>query len=159
MTESTPILKGAIRADLTASMKARNTLTTGTLRMVLAAIGTAEVAGDTAKELSDDEVLAVLAREVKKRKESAELFAGAGRGELAEKELAEAQIISGYLPEQLSDQELAGLVQLSVHEVVDAAGSPPTMKQMGQVIAAVQRRAGGRADGKRIAAAVRSALG
>lgn len=159
MTETPPVLKASIRADLTASMKARHVLPTGTLRMMLAAIGNAEVAGVTAKELSDDEVRTVLAREVKQRNESARLFADAGRGDLAGKELAEAEIISRYLPAQLPDEELAAIVRQSVQEVADATGSAPGMKQMGQVIKAAQSRAAGRADGKRIAAAVRTALG
>ncbi len=98
MTEQSPELKARIRSDLTASMKARDTARTGTLRMALAAIGNAEVAGTTAKELTDPEVVAVLGKEIKKRHEAAELYAGAGRQELADTELAEVAVLSEYVP-------------------------------------------------------------
>jgi uncharacterized protein YqeY len=151
-------LKARLRSDLTAAMKARDTLTLGTLRMALAAITNEEVAGDTARELTDAEVTAVLAREVKKRKESAEAFAAAGRAELADREQAESAVISSYLPAQLSDGELAELVAAAVDEVASATGSPPTPRQLGQVIKAAQARVAGRAEGGRIAAAVKAAL-
>ena len=151
-------LKARIRADLTASMKARDTLTTGTLRLALAAIGTAEVAGDSAKELTEPEVIAVLTKEVRKRHEAAQVYAGAGRGELADQELAEAAVLDGYLPAALTDGEVAEFVAESLVEVEQQTGSAPTMRQMGQVIKAAQARAQGRADGARIAAAVKAAL-
>lgn len=152
-------LKDRVRADLTAAMKARDTVTTGTLRMALAAITNAEVAGDTARELSDDEVIGVLTKEVRKRHEAAEVFGGAGRAELAERETAEAQVLQRYLPAQLSDDELSTLVADAVQEVTEAIGAAPSMRQMGQVIKAAQARAAGRAEGARIAAAVKAALG
>lgn len=151
-------LKERLRTDLTASMKARDTLTTATLRLALAAITTAEVAGTEAKELSDGEVIAVLNKEVRKRGEAAEAFAGAGRAEQAAKERAEADVLSAYLPKALTDDEVAGLVRSAVESVTAATGSAPTMRQMGLVIKDVQGRAGGRADGARIAAAVKAAL-
>lgn len=151
-------LKARLRSDLTAAMKARDALTLGTLRMAVAAIQNEEVSGSTARELSDDEVVKVLGREVKKRKESAEAFDGAGRKELADKERAESAVIAAYLPAQLSDDDLPALVADAVAEVAAATGAPPTMKQMGLVIKAAQARAAGRADGAKIAAAVRSAL-
>lgn len=151
-------VKQRLRADLTTAMKARDDLRKGTLRMVLAAIMTEEVAGTTARELSDAEVMTVLARELKKRKESAEAFDGGGRAELAERERAESEVIAGYLPEPLSDDELAAAVAQALAEVGAATGSAPTMKQMGQVIKAAQARAAGRADGRRISDAVKSAL-
>lgn len=151
-------LKDRIRADLTAAMKARDTLVTGTLRMTLAALTNEEVAGAQAKELTDPDVIRVLAREVKKRNESAEVYAGAGRQELADKELAEAEVISEYLPQQLTDPELAELVASEIAEVQGDATEPPAMKQMGQVIKAVQAKAAGRADGARISGAVKTAL-
>ncbi|MEO5833262.1 MAG: GatB/YqeY domain-containing protein [Nakamurella sp.] len=151
-------VKERLRADLTTAMKARDDLRKGTLRMVLAAIMTEEVAGTTARELSDAEVMTVLARELKKRKESAEAFDGGGRAELAERERAESAVIAAYLPEPLSDDELAAAVAEALAEVGAAAGSAPTMKQMGQVIKAAQARAAGRADGRRISDAVKSAL-
>lgn len=158
MAETTG-LKARLRGDLTAAMKARDAVTTGTLRMALAAITNAEVAGDTAKQLTDDEVVGVLAREVRKRHEAAEVFSGAGREELADKERAEAEVLSGYLPAQLSDAELTQLVGQAVDEVTAQTGSAPTIRQLGQVIKAAQAKAGGRAEGARIAAAVKAALG
>ncbi|MDQ2739202.1 MAG: GatB/YqeY domain-containing protein [Actinomycetota bacterium] len=151
-------LKARLRSDLTAAMKARDPLTLGTLRMALAAIINEEVAGTAARELSDAEVTTVLAREVKKRKESAEAFDAAGRGELAEKERAESAVISGYLPAQLTDDEVDSLVGEVVAEVTESTGAAPPMKQMGLVIKAVQAKAAGRADGAKIAAAVKAAL-
>ena len=154
----TPAMKARLRADLTAAMKARDPLTTGTLRMALAAVTTAEVAGTTAKELTDQEVMAVLAKEVRKRAEAAEAFAGAGRTESAEKERAEAAVLNAYLPSPLTDAELGALVAEAVDGVAADLGEPVTMRQMGQVIKAVQAKADGRADGSRIAAAVKAAL-
>lgn len=155
---SVPQLKARIRADLTASMKARDTARTGTLRMALAAIGNAEVAGEVAKELTDPEVVAVLTREVRKRNEAAEVYAAADRQELADRELGEAEVLSEYLPAALTDAELGELVAASLAEVEASAGVAPTMRQMGLVIKATQAKAAGRADGSRIAAAVKAAL-
>lgn len=151
-------LKARIRADLTAAMKARDTVVTGTLRMVLAAITTAEVAGVTAKELDHDEVVAVLGKEVKKRHESVEIYRGAGRDELADKEAAEAAIIEQYLPAQLTDDDLAAIVTSEIAAMTSSSGEAPTVKQMGLVIKAVKERAGAQADGSRVAAAVKAAL-
>ena len=151
-------LKQQLRADLTVAMKTRDTLTLGTLRMVLAAITTQEVAGSTARQLTDAEVSAVLAREVKKRKESAEAFDGAGRRELADKERAESAVIAGYLPAQMTHDEITALVAESVAAVAGSTGSAPTLKQMGLVIKDAQVRAAGKADGAAIAAAVKAAL-
>lgn len=151
-------LKARIRADLTAAMKARDTAVTGTLRMVLAAITTAEVAGATAKELDHDEVVAVLTKEVKKRHESVEIYRGAGRDELADKEAAEAAIIEQYLPAQLSDDDLAAIVAEAIEAQATADGAAPTMKQMGLVIKAVKEKTGAQADGSRVATAVKAAL-
>jgi len=154
-----PALKARLRADLTTAMKARDTLTTGTLRLALAAITTAEVSGTTAKELTDAEVMAVLNKEVRKRAEAAEAFAGAGRSEQAAKEEAEAAVLTGYLPKPLTDDEIGVLVGAAVQEVATSTGGPVTMRQMGLVIKQVQAAAAGRADGARISAAVKAALG
>jgi uncharacterized protein YqeY len=151
-------LKARLRADLTAAMKARDTLTTGVLRMALAAVGTEEVAGDQARELSDDEVLRVLTREVRKRKEAAEAFRGAGRTEQADGELAEADVLSGYLPAQLDDAELGGIVDKAVASVTEQLGAAPGPRQMGQVMKAVNAEVAGRAEGARVAALVKSKL-
>lgn len=151
-------LKQRLRDDLTAAMKARDELVKSTLRMTLTAIGTAEVAGTTARELSDDEVLKVIAKEAKKRAESAEAFAGAGRTELAAQEIAEGEILAGYLPTQLTDDELAAIARTAVDETTAELGEAPGQRQMGQVMKKANAAAAGRADGGRVAAAVKTLL-
>lgn len=151
-------LKDRLRADRLAAMKARDELAKSTLGMALSAIQLEEVAGEVARELSDDEVLKVLTREAAKRKDSAEAYSAGNRPELAEKELAEAAILQAYLPAALSEAELDTLVAEEVAAAAAALGEQPTMKQMGQVIKAVNARAQGRAEGALIAAKVRSAL-
>jgi uncharacterized protein YqeY len=151
-------LKNRLRADLTTAMKSREKTTTASLRMALAAIATEEVAGDSARELTDDEVMKVLAREVRKRKEAADAFAGAGRAESAQAELDEAKVLTVYLPQQLDDAELAELVDTAVTEVTAQLGSAPGPKQMGQVMKAANAKIAGRADGGRVAAAVKAKL-
>src|SRR6187551_664618 len=107
-------LKERLRADLTVAMKARDKLTTATIRMLLAAIQAEEVSGKQMRELSDDEVLKVLARESRKRGEAAEIYVTNGRGELAANERAEAQVIDDYLPRQLNEDELANVVDTAL---------------------------------------------
>lgn len=149
-----PELKARLRADLTAAMKARDELTTATLRMALTAVTTEEVAGKSARELSDDEVLKVLGREAKKRRESAEAYDTAGREELAARERAEGEVIDRYLPTQLDDAELAELVRAAVAE-----SGASSAQQLGAVMKLVQPRVAGRADGRRVSAEVRRQLG
>jgi hypothetical protein len=149
-----PDLKNRLREDLTTSMKARDELRTATLRMVLAAVSAEEVSGKEARELSDDEVMAVLRREAKKRREAAEAFAGADRAEQAEREEAEGGVLADYLPAQLEDADLAALVA----DVVTRTGASG-MKDMGKVMGAVQGAVAGRAEGGRVAAEVRRQLG
>ena len=151
-------LKAQLRADLTAAMKARDELVKSTLRMTLTAIGTAEVAGTQARELSDDEVLKVIAKEAKKRAESAEAFAGAGRDELAAQERAEGEVLARYLPAQLSDDELAAIARTAVDEAAAELGEQPGPRQMGQVMRRANAAAAGRAEGGRVAAAVKALL-
>ena len=151
-------LKGRLRADLTAAIKARDTTTVATLRMALSAIATEEVAGKSARELSDDDVLAVLSREAKKRREAVEAFAGAGRDELAAQERAEAEVLARYLPVQLGDEQVAQLVAEAVDEVAGQLGEQPGPRQMGPVMKVATARVAGRAEGARVAAAVRAAL-
>ncbi len=151
-------LKQTLRQDLTAAMKARETVTVATLRMALAAVTTEEVAGTEARELTDADVRKVLTKEVRKRKEAAEIYSGAGRGELAERELAESAVLQAYLPSPLEDSEVTALVADAVAEVAAQTGSAPTIKQMGHVVKLAQAKAEGRAEGSRIAAAVRAAL-
>ena len=151
-------IKEQIRTDLTAAMKAKNTTVTGTLRMVLAAIQSEEVSGKAARELTDDDVMKVLARESKKRAEAAAVFSENNREALAEKERAEGEIIAGYLPAQLSDEELTGVVDQAVTAVTEETGEPPAMRQMGQVMGRATKLAAGRADGKRLSSAIRARL-
>ncbi len=146
-------LKDRLRADLTTSMKARDELTTATLRMVLTAVQTEEVAGERARELTDEQVTAVVRREVKKRREAATAFAGAGRVASAERERAEGTVLEGYLPAQLADEQLAELVRAAVART-GAAG----LKSLGPVIKAVQAEAGDGVEGGRIAAEARRQL-
>jgi len=147
-------LKDSLMNDMRAAMKARDELTTSTLRMALAAVQTAEVAGQVARELSDDEVLAVLTKEAKKRREAATAFAGAGRDEQAARELAEGGVLESYLPTQLSDDEVAELVAGAL-----AAGGFSGRAQMGLAMKAAQAAVAGRAEGGRVAAEVRRQLG
>lgn len=146
-------LKDRIRADMIASMKAKQADTTKVLRAVLAAITTEEVSGDAAKELTAQQELAVVTKQARQRRDSAEAYAGGGRQDLADIELAEAEILSAYLPTPLTDDELAELVDAEV-----TAAGEVTMKQMGQLIKAVNAKAAGRAEGGRVAAAVKSRL-
>ena len=147
-------LKAQLKSDLTTAMKARDELSTATLRMLLTAISTEEVSGTSARELSDDEVLKVIGREAKKRREAAEAFGNAGRTEQAARELAEGEVLAGYLPAQLDDADLAAIVA----DVVTSTGASG-MKDMGKVMGAVQGVVAGRADGSRVAAEVRRQLG
>jgi len=151
-------LKARMRADLTTAMKARDSVRTGVLRMALAAVGTEEVAGATARELSDDEVVRVLTREVRKRREAAEAFQGAGRAEQASAELAEADLISAYLPKQLDEAELTAIVDKAVAAVAEQTGAQPGQRQMGLVMKAVNAEVAGRAEGARVAALVKARL-
>ena len=149
-----PPSKEQLRTDLTTAMKARDELRTATLRMALSAISAEEVSGKQARELTDDEVLGVLRREAKKRREAAEAFGSAGRAEQAAREVAEGDVLAGYLPAQLADADLAAIVADAVTRT-GAAG----MKDMGKVMGAVQGVVAGRADGGRVAAEVRRQLG
>ena len=147
-------LKDRLRTDLTTAMKARDTVRTRTLRSALTAVSTAEVAGRTSRELSDDEVLKVLAREAKRRREAAEAFDAAGRTEQASAERAEGDVLESYLPAQLGDDELAAIVAAGIAE--SGAAGP---RAMGQVMRVVTPKIAGRAEGARVAAEVRRQLG
>jgi uncharacterized protein YqeY len=146
-------LKAQLKSDLTTAMKARDELSTATLRMLLTAISTEEVSGASARELSDEEVLKVIGREAKKRREAAEAFQAAGRAEQASRELDEQAVLNRYLPSQLSDAELSTLVADAVRE--SGATEP---RQMGQVMKLLAPRVAGRADGKRLSDEVRRQL-
>lgn len=146
-------LKATLHDDLTTAIKARDQLRSATLRLTLSAIGYEETAGDTARELSDDEVQKIITREVKKRRDAAEAFEKAGRADSAERERAEAEVLTAYLPAQLSDDELRTLVTEAVTET-GASG----MAGMGAVMKAVQPKISGRAEGSRVAAEVKRQL-
>ncbi|MFC9892953.1 GatB/YqeY domain-containing protein [Nocardia sp. NPDC127579] len=151
-------LKAKLRTDMTAAMKAKDTLRLATLRMLLAAVQNAEVAGSEARELSDAEVIVVLQKEAKKRNESAEIYTQNGRGELAANEHAEARIIDEYLPTQLTDAEIADLADTAIAQIAEQIGERPGMRQMGQVMKVASALAEGKADGSRISAAVKARL-
>jgi hypothetical protein len=146
-------LKDRLRSDLTAAMKSRDQVRTRTLRMVLTSITNEEVSGNASRDLSDDEVLKLLAREARRRREAAEAFESAGRANQAAAERAEDEVLAGYLPAQLGDDELAAIVA----EVIAETGASG-MSAMGQVMKAVTPRVVGRAEGGRVAAEVRRAL-
>lgn len=148
-------LKDRLRTDLTAAMKARDEIRSSTLRMVLTALANAEVAGKEQRELSDDEIVSLLSTEAKKRREAATAFDEGGRAERAEQERAELVVLTDYLPQQLSDQEVSDIVTAAIDKV-GAAGEG--MKAMGKVMGVVQPQVKGRADGSAVAAEVRRQL-
>lgn len=147
-------LKASLQSDLTVAIKARDELSAATLRMVLTAITNEEVSGKSARVLTDAEVITVLGREAKKRREAAEAFKQGGRADRAQRERDEGGVIERYLPQQLTAEELASIIAATIAEV--GANSP---QQMGQVMKVLQPKIAGRADGSAVAAAVRSALG
>lgn len=151
-------MKDRLRADLTEAMKSQDKLRTATLRMLLAAIQTEEVSGKQARELSDEDVIKVLARESKKRGEAAEIYTQNGRGELAAEEHAEGRIIDEYLPTPMTDAEVADVVDTAIAQVAEEIGERPSARQMGLVMKAATAIAGGKADGSRLSAAVKSRL-
>ena len=150
-------LKDTLQADLTIAIKARDEVTAATIRMALTAITNEEVSGKEARELSDDDVLTVLGREAKKRREAAEAYDAADRPELADRERAELAVIARYLPQPLTDAEVLGIVDAAVAEVT--AGGASGGQAMGAVMKLVQPQVKGRADGGAVAAMVKSALG
>jgi uncharacterized protein YqeY len=146
-------LKARIRADLTASMKDRDEVRTRTLRMVLTEISKEEVSGSASRELEDGEIMRVLSREAKRRREAADAFEGAGRDDQAAAELAEGDVLATYLPAQVGDDELTALVAAAITET--GAADP---RALGQVMKAVNPKIAGRAEGARVAAEVRRQL-
>ncbi|MCW2557458.1 MAG: hypothetical protein JWP55_1422 [Mycobacterium sp.] len=151
-------LKDRLRADLTTAMKAKDKLRTATLRMLIAAIQSEEVSGSTPRELTDADVLKVLARESRKRGEASEIYVTNGRGELAANERAEASVIDDYLPTQLNDDEVANVVNTAIAQVAEEIGERPHVKHMGLVMKAATAIAEGKADGSRLSAAVKERL-
>jgi uncharacterized protein YqeY len=150
-------LKEQLQADLTAAIRAQDSVVSGTLRMALAAITNEEVAGKVARVLTDDEVVTVLTKEGKKRREAIEAYVAANRQDLADKEAAELTVLEKYLPERLSETELAELIAAAVAEA--KASGAEGMKAMGAVMKVLQPKVNGRADGSAVAAAVKAALG
>ncbi len=146
-------LKDQLHADLTTAMRERDQVRAGSLRMALTAITTEEVAGSEHRELSDDDVLKVLAKEAKKRREASAAYQQAGRTELAAREDAELAILETYLPAQLSDDELTAIVRDAV-----AASGATGLPQMGLAMKAAQQAVAGRAEGGRVAAIVKQVL-
>jgi uncharacterized protein YqeY len=152
----TTMLKQQLQEDLTAAIRARDDLRSGTIRLTLAAITKEEVAGKTARELSDEEVLQVITREAKKRREAAEAFEQGGRADSAARERAEGEVLAGYLPKQLSDDELTAIVADAVKEAAASGAQGP--RAMGAVMKIVNPKVKGLAEGGRVAAAVKQAL-
>jgi uncharacterized protein YqeY len=155
MPDTPSALKGRLRTDLTTAIKARDKVRAGTIRMVLSAISEAEVAGTSASELTDTQVLDVVIREAKKRREAEEAFRAAGRGELAEKEHAESAVLADYLPQALSAEEIRALVAEAIASTGAAELGP---KGMGKVMGVVTPQTRGKADGGAVAAEVRRQL-
>ncbi|MBT9257809.1 GatB/YqeY domain-containing protein [Phycicoccus sp. MAQZ13P-2] len=146
-------LKAQLQSDLHDAMRARDKVRASTLRMALTAVTTSEVAGDEARELDDDEVLKVVAKEAKKRREASAAYRDAQRPELAEVEDAELAVLEAYLPAQLGDEELRAIVERAV-----AATGASGMADMGRVMKAAQGEVAGRAEGGRVAGVVKAVL-
>jgi uncharacterized protein len=155
MSDTPTPLKERLRTDLTAAMRSRDKVRSGTIRMVLAAISEAEVAGSEARELTDQQVLDVVVREAKKRREAREAFTAAGRAELADKEQAEAAVLTDYLPQALTPEEVSAIVRAAIEQSGAAAQG---MRGMGAVMGVVTPQTKGRADGGVVAAEVRRQL-
>ncbi|MEI5098659.1 GatB/YqeY domain-containing protein [Streptomyces sp. PmtG] len=149
-------LKSKLQDDLNAAIKGRDELRSSTLRMTLAAVTKEEVAGTEKRVLSDDEVQKVITREAKKRREAAEAFENGGRPAQAEREKAEGEVLAGYLPQQLADDELERIVAEAVAEAKAAGAEGP--RAMGQVMKIVNPKVAGQAEGGRVAAAVKRLL-
>jgi uncharacterized protein YqeY len=146
-------LKEKLQSDLTDAIRSKDGIKSGTIRMLLAAITNEEVAGKSAKVLSDAEVITVLSREAKKRREAVEAYTQAKRDDLANKEKEEAAVIALYLPEQLNEADINKLIMDAIAET-NAAGS----SGMGLVMKALQPKIAGKADGGLVSSLVRAAL-
>ena len=155
MSDGPSTLKERLRSDLTDAIKDSDKVRAGTIRMVLTEITEAEVAGSEAIELSDQQVLDVVIREAKKRREAEEAYANAGRTELADKEHAESEVLADYLPQQLTQSEIAAIV---ADAIAFTGAAELGMRGMGKVMAQVTPRTKGRADGGVVAAEVRRQL-
>jgi len=146
-------IKAQLKLDLTEAIRSRNEIVSGTIRMVLTAITNEEVAGKEARQLSEDEVIAVLSREAKKRREAAEAFADAGRADKATREKAEGEVIAKYLPAQLTEADIAAVIA----EAIAATGAAGPA-DMGKVMGAIKAKIAGKADGSVVSSLVKAAL-
>ena len=146
-------LKEKLQNDLTEAMRARDEVRSATIRMILTAIKNEEVSGKEARDLNDQEVITVLSREAKKRREAAEAFEQAGAADRAANEKAEGVIIAEYLPARLSESEIKDLITAAIKET-GAAG----LQQMGLVMKSIQPKIAGRADGGLVSSLVKAAL-
>jgi uncharacterized protein len=155
MSDAPSTLKERLRSDLTAAIRDRDKIRSGTIRMVLTAITEAEVAGSEAVELSDQQVLDVVIKEAKKRREAESAYANAGRAELAEKERAESDVLGDYLPQQLTEAEIATIV---ADAIASTGAAELGLKGMGKVMVQVTPQTKGRADGSVVAAEVKRQL-
>lgn len=149
-------LKTQLQGDLSVAIKAQDSLVSGTLRLALSAITTEEVAGKQARELTDAEIVNILIKESKKRKEAAEAFSAANRQELADKELAEQKVLEKYLPSALTEVEVDAIIKAAIEEAASTGSTG--MKAMGAVMKIVQPQTAGRFDGSLIASKVKEAL-
>jgi len=146
-------LKAKLREDLTESIRSKNEVRSSTLRMILTAITNEEVSGKEARVLTDAEVITVLTREAKKRREAAEAFEQGGAPERSQREIAEGEVIAEYLPTPLSQDEL----NLLISEAISATGAEGS-SGMGVVMKYLQPKIAGRADGAIVSSAVKTAL-
>jgi uncharacterized protein YqeY len=146
-------LKEKLQNDLTDAMRARDEIRSSTIRMILTSIKNEEVAGKEARELSDTEIITVLSREAKKRREAAEAFDQAGAKDRADQERAEGVVIGEYLPKQLTEDEIKSLIKAAVAET--GASTPA---QMGLVMKSLQPKIAGKADGGLVSSLVKAAL-
>jgi uncharacterized protein YqeY len=146
-------LKETLKSDLTEAIRSSDKVVSGTIRMVLTAITNEEVSGKEARVLTDDEIITVLSREGKKRREAAEEFAKAGRADKAAEEKAEGEVIAKYLPAQLSEDDIKALIAAAVAST-GAAGPG----DMGKVMGAIKPQIAGKADGALVSSLVKAAL-
>jgi uncharacterized protein YqeY len=147
-------LKEKLQSDLTDAIRSRAEVKSGTIRMLLAAITTEEVSGKAARVLKDDEIITVLSREAKKRREAVEAYVAARRDDLADKERAEGEVIAEYLPAQLSEDEIKKMIADAISET-GAAGPAG----MGLVMKVLSPKIAGKADGGVVSGLVKAALG
>jgi len=146
-------IKETLQANLTEAIRSRDEIVSGTIRMVLTAITNEEVSGKEARTLTDAEIITVLSREAKKRREAAEAFADAGRADKAALEKAEGEVIAKYLPEQMSEDEIKKLIAAAIAQT--GANGPG---DMGKVMGVIKGQTAGKADGSIVSGLVKEAL-